>query len=368
MVSDGGLPTSAPAYDPRQEVPLMDLSRFPRRNYSYGPTAIEPMPRFSAALAQSCPGGVGPEVWVKRDDLLGLFPGGNKTRKLEFLVADALQKGADTLITCGAPQSNHCRITLAAAVREGLRCRFVIEERIPGSFNPQGGGNHFMFRLLGVEDITVVPAGSNMGEAMQHVADSLTAQDRRGYIIPGGGSNALGGLGYVACAQEMQQQWLEQSLHFDQIIVGSGSSGTHGGLLAGFLGNHIHVPIIGIGVSRDPQDQTPLVHREAQAVLDLLQVNMTVPLAAVQCVGGYWQPKYSLPNAAMIEAVQMLARTEGLLLDPVYTGKTMAGLIGMARQGVFAAGQKLLFLHTGGLPSVFVYQDELTGDRALTSR
>src|SRR5678816_2376611 len=125
----------------------MDLARFPRRRYSPGPTPLEFLPNFTKALG-------GPRVWVKRDDLLGLFPGGNKTRKLEFLVADALAQGRDTLVTCGAPQSNHCRITLAAAVKEGLKCRFVIEERVPDSYDPRGPGNHFMFRLLGVEAIT----------------------------------------------------------------------------------------------------------------------------------------------------------------------------------------------------------------------
>jgi D-cysteine desulfhydrase len=143
----------------------MDLSRFPRRRYTAGPTPVEPLPRFSAALAATCPGGRGPEVWVKRDDMLGLFPGGNKTRKLEFLVADALARGADTLITCGAPQSNHCRITLAAAAREGLGCRFVIEERVPGTYSDSASGNHFLYRLMGVEDIVVVPAGTPMGPA-----------------------------------------------------------------------------------------------------------------------------------------------------------------------------------------------------------
>ena len=134
----------------------MDLARFPRRRYTHAPTPIEPLPHFTKALAASCPGGVGPEIWIKRDDLLGLFPGGNKTRKLEFLAADALAQGADTLITCGAPQSNHCRITLSAAIKEGLNCRFVIEERLPGSYKKEAGGNNFMFELMGVEAITVV--------------------------------------------------------------------------------------------------------------------------------------------------------------------------------------------------------------------
>jgi D-cysteine desulfhydrase len=339
----------------------MDLSRFPRRRYTEGTTPIEPLPRFSAWLAARCPDGRGPEVWIKRDDLLGLSPGGNKTRKLEFLVADALAQGADTLITCGAPQSNHCRITLAAAVKEGLQCRFVIEERVPGSYHDDANGNHLLFRLLGVEAITVVPAGTDMAAAMQRVADELAAQGRQGYVVPGGGSNAIGGLGYVACAQELQQQWFEQGLHFDELIVGSGSSGTHGGLLAGFLGNRIDVPLTGIGVSRDPEQQAPLVLQEAQAVCDLLGLGLSVPAAAVQCVGGYWQPKYSVPNARMVEAVQALARTEAILLDPVYTGKIMAGLIGLARAGRWPQRERVLFLHTGGLPSLFAYDAVVLG-------
>ena len=342
----------------------MDLSRFPRRRYTPFVTPIEPMPRFSAELAKTCPGGVGPQVWVKRDDMLGLFPGGNKTRKLEFLVADALAQGADTLITVGAPQSNHCRITLAAAVKEGLKCRFVIEERVPGTYKEDASGNQFMFRLMGVEAVRVVPAGSNLLQAMQEVAQELAAQGRKGYIIPTGGSNAIGGLGYVACVQELQQQWFDMGLHFDAVVVGSGSSGTHGGMVAGFLGNHIQVPLYGVGVSRDPQDQVPVVHREAQAIMDLLGLKITVPLEAVQCVGGYWQPKYSVPNARMVEAVQMLARTEGILLDPVYTGKIMAGLIGMARSGQWKADQKVLFMHTGGLPSLHAYESVVLGDGA----
>ena len=148
----------------------MDLARFPRRSYTHAPTPIELLPHFTKALAAGCPGGVGPEIWIKRDDLLGLFPGGNKTRKLEFLAADALAQGADTLITCGAPQSNHCRITLSAAIKEGLKCRFVIEERVPGSYRKEAGGNNFMFELMGVEAITVVPGGSDMGAAMSKVA------------------------------------------------------------------------------------------------------------------------------------------------------------------------------------------------------
>lgn len=340
----------------------MDLSRLPRRRYTPFVTPLEPLPRFSAALAASCPDGRGPEVWVKRDDMLGLFPGGNKTRKLEFLAADALAQGADTLITAGAPQSNHCRLTLAAAVKEGLHCRFVIEERVPGSYRVDASGNQFMFRLLGVEAVTVVPGGTDLLGAMQGVAAELTAQGRKGYVIPTGGSNAIGGVGYAACARELQQQWSDVGLRFDAVVVASGSSGTHGGLLAGFLGLGIDIPLYGVGVSRDPPDQVPRVHAEAQAVADLLGLGIEVPLEAVRCVGGYWQPRYSVPNARMVEAVQWLARTEGVLLDPIYTGKAMAGLIGMAREGRWQAGAKVLFIHTGGLPSLHAYESVLLGD------
>jgi D-cysteine desulfhydrase len=336
----------------------MDLSRFPRRRYTPFASPIEPLPNFSKALAATCPSGHAPEIWIKRDDMLGLAPGGNKTRKLEFLMADALAKGADTLITCGAPQSNHCRITLAAAVKEGLKCRFVIEERVPNSYNEAATGNHFMYRLMGVEAITVVPGGSNMAAAMQWVADELAAVGRKGYIIPGGGSNAIGGLGYVACAQELQQQLYEMGLAIDEVVVGSGSSGTHGGLVAGFAGNHIQIPLLGIGVSRDPADQVPLVHKEANAIAELLNLP-AITAEQVHCVGGYWQPKYSLPNAAMIEAVQLMARTEAVLLDPVYTGKIVAGLIGLARRGRWKSGERVLFIHTGGATALHAYESIL---------
>jgi D-cysteine desulfhydrase len=333
----------------------MDLSRFPRRRYTAGPTPLEFLPRFTEALR-------GPNVWIKRDDLLGLSPGGNKTRKLEFLVADALAQGADTLVTCGAPQSNHCRITLAAAVKEGLRCRLVIEERVPDSYRADASGNNFLFRLLGVEAVTVVPAGTHMAEAMQRVADDVRAAGRTPYVIPGGGSNAVGGLGYVVCAQELQQQFAEQGLTIDRVVVGSGSSGTHGGLLAGFIGHRIEIPILGINTSRDPAQQDPLVHAEAQAVCDLLELGVEVPPDDVVTNGSYWRPKYSVPNARMVEAVQLLARTEAILLDPVYTGKVMAGLIDLARKGSIRRRENVLFLHTGGAPSLHAYERELLGE------
>ena len=332
----------------------MDLSRFPRRRYTQGFTAIEPLPNLSRALG-------GPSIFLKRDDMLGLFPGGNKTRKLEFLVADALAQGADTLITCGAVQSNHCRLTLAAAAKEGLKCRLLLEERVPGSYDPQGNGNHFMFQLMGAETIEVLPGGADMAGAMQRCAEALAGEGRKGYVIPGGGSNALGALGYVACALEILAQSFESGIHFDAIVVGSGSSGTHGGLVAGLWGANAPIPVIGIGVSRDPDQQEPLVWREAQATAELLGLRGELPREAVRCIGGYWQPQYSLPNRAMVEAVQMLARLEAVPLDPTYTGKAMAGLIGLVRAGEFQPADNVLFIHTGGLPSLFASVDVVLG-------
>ncbi len=332
----------------------MDLSRFPRRRYTQGFTPIEPLLNLGRALG-------GPNLFLKRDDMLGLFPGGNKTRKLEFLVADALAQGADTLITCGAVQSNHCRITLAAAAKEGLKCRLLLEERVAGSYDPHGNGNHFMFELLGAETIEVLPGGADMTAAMQRCADALEREGRKGYIIPGGGSNALGALGYVACALEILAQSFESGIHFDAIVVGSGSSGTHGGLVAGLWGANAQIPVIGIGVSRDPAEQEPLVWREAQATAELLGLRGEIPREAVRSIGGYWQPKYSLPNRRMVEAVQMLARLEAVPLDPTYTGKAMAGLIGLARAGEFKRDDNVLFIHTGGLPSLFASTEVVLG-------
>lgn len=331
----------------------MNLGKFPRRTYTYGPTPIEKLERFSALLG-------GPEIYIKRDDMLGLTAGGNKTRKLEFLLADALQKGADTLITCGAVQSNHCRLTLAAAVKEGLKCRLVLEERVPNSYNPQSSGNNFLFRLLGVEAITVVPGGFNMMEAMETVAADVRQAGGKPYIIPGGGSNAIGAMGYVNCAQELQQQLFSEGLSFDHIIVPSGSGGTHAGFLVGVVGNNLNIPVHGVNVSRKREVQTDLIHNLCRLTAE--HVGCATPdRSLVNCYDEYVGEGYSRPTAGMIEAVNLLATTEGILLDPVYTGKQMAGLIDMVRKGVFKTTDKVLFLHTGGSPALYAYMDVVLG-------
>ncbi len=332
----------------------MNLSIFPRRRYTEGPTPLEFLPHLTRAVG-------GPNIYVKRDDLLGLTAGGNKTRKLEFLVADALEQKADTLVTCGAVQSNHCRLTLAAAVKEGLKCRLVLEERIPGSYNPEASGNNFLFRLLGVETIDVVPGGSNMMAAMQRQVEALDRAGRKGYIIPGGGSNPIGATGYVACAQEIQDQLFQQDVRIDRVVVPSGSTGTHAGLVTGFFGCNMNIPIVGIGVSRDPEEQNPLVFDLAQRTALRVGVRESIPSDAVVTFGDYWRPKYSVPNKKMVEAVNLVAKTEGILLDPVYTGKAMAGLIDLSRRGFFRKGENVLFVHTGGSPGLYAYLKPVLG-------
>jgi D-cysteine desulfhydrase len=330
----------------------MNLAKFPRRRYTEGRTPIEKLSRLSKELA-------GPTIYMKRDDLLGLAGGGNKTRKLEFLVAEALAQGADTLITCGAVQSNHCRLTLAAAVREGLKCRLVLEERVPGSYNPEAGGNNFLFRLMGVEKIKLVPGGSDMTAAMQAAAAEVAGENRKAYVIPGGGSNPVGATGYVACAEEILAQTFELGINIDRIICASGSAGTHAGLVTGFHGNNSNIPVIGINVSRAKGDQEELVYNLVQRTAKHVGVNSDIPREAVVCFDEYVGPGYSLPTPEMAKAVRMLARLEGVLIDPVYTGKAMAGLIDLVRKGTFDQKENILFVHTGGSPALYVYMSDI---------
>ena len=336
----------------------MNLAKFARRRYTPGATAIEAMPHLTRALG-------GAELYIKRDDQLGLTGGGNKTRKLEFLVADALAQGADTLITVGAVQSNHCRLTLAAAVREGLKCRLVLEQRVPDSYDRTASGNNFLFDLLGVEAVTVVKLGDDLQAAMEQVAAELEAEGRKGYIIPGGGSNPLGALGYVACAEEILAQSFASGVAFDRIVVASGSAGTHSGIVAGLIGNSAGIPVTGINVRRPRAEQEGNVHKLAVAVAELAGVVPEITPDAIECRDEWVGPGYSLPTAEMVEAVRMFASLEGVLLDPVYTGKAAAGLIALVRSGEIARGERVLFVHTGGSPALYAYQPVLTGAVAI---
>ena len=339
----------------------MHLARFPRRRYQDGPTPLEPMPRLSAELGEV-------ELWIKRDDLTGLGGGGNKTRKLEFLVADALAHGADTLITVGAPQSNHCRLTAAAAAKEGLACRLVIEERVAGSYDDDAVGNRMLFDLLGATSISVVPAGTDLHAAMEHEAEAVRADGGTPYLVPGGGSNALGSLGYAACAFETLQQAYERGVAFDAWVCASGSGGTHAGLVAGLHAAHAELPVTGVSVRAERPAQEAKIRELASAACAHAGLATAPSADAVVVRDDQVGPGYSLPTEAMREAIGLFARHEGILLDPVYTGKAAAGLIALVREGAFASGARVLFLHTGGAAALHAYPEQVRPARRAAVR
>ncbi|MEM7800897.1 MAG: D-cysteine desulfhydrase [Chloroflexota bacterium] len=333
----------------------MYLAKFERLRFTPGFTPIEHMPNLTKAFG-------GPNLYVKRDDLLGLSGGGNKTRKLEYLVADALAQGADTLITVGAVQSNHCRLTLSAAVKVGLKCQLVLEERVPDSYHPDASGNNFLYRLLGVERVKVVKSGVDVHAEMEILANELASVGRKAYIIPGGGSNKIGSLGYVTCAEELMTQLNDMQLRVDHIVCSSGSGGTHVGLATGLRGLNANIPLTGISTRGESEALTTKYHNLASQVADSLGIRGGIPRDDFVIKDDYVGDGYSLPTDEMIEAVQLFARHEGILLDPVYTGKAAAGMIDLIRNGYFNKNDNVLFLHTGGAPALYAYQDVVLGE------
>ena len=323
------------------------LASLPQRPYISSPSPLHAMGRLSKQLD-------GPTLLIKRDDTLRLAMGGNKVRKLAFIVADALARGADTLITMGAVQSNHCLLTLAAANAEGLACRLVLEERVPDSYDPTAGGNGFLFRLLGAERIDVVRAGA-VATGMRQAEEAAHKDGRIPYLIPGGGSNALGSCGYAACALELLDDLDRMHVQADRIICASGSGGTHAGLLAGLIAAGSNIPVTGINVRSSTAAQTPRIKTLAEETLAFLRIDAEVEPPRVVCRDG-GSTGYSLRSDEMVDAVTTVARTEGILLDPVYTGKAMAGLFGMISSGEIDATEKVVFVHTGGTSALFAYQ------------
>jgi D-cysteine desulfhydrase len=309
------------------------------------------MPTLSRALGGNV------NLFVKRDDQLPGAAGGNKTRKLEFCMADALENDANTIVTCGAVQSNHCRLTLAWSVKEGLDCHLVLEERVKGSYQKEASGNNFLFELMGVKSIEVVPAGTDMMAAMEIKAEALKTQGRHPYIIPGGASNAIGALGYASCAAETMAQLNDRHLNIDHVVVPSGSAGTHAGMVVGLTAMETGIPVSGMNVSREKRVQEEIVYKLAKETAAKLGIEKEIHRDKVVCFDEYVGPGYSIPSDSMVEAVKLFARTEAILLDPVYSGKTAAGLIDLVRKGHFASGANVLFLHTGGSPALFAYMD-----------
>jgi L-cysteate sulfo-lyase len=328
---------------------VLQLGRFPRVRLAHLPTPLEPMTRLSARLG-------GPTLWIKRDDCTGLATGGNKTRKLEYLAADALQKGADTLITLGALQSNHARQTAAAAARLGLKCVLVLEERVSQATDAyRHNGNLLLDRLLGAT-LKYVPRDSSMTAAAEMVAEDVRRAGGRPYVIPGGGSNAIGALGYVGCAHEIMQQATELGLRVDRVVHATGSSGTQAGLIAGFDGMRSGVRVLGVTVGRPRENQEKNVGRLLDETWAHLGLKGSAPRDNIEADDGYFGEAYGIPTPGMKEAVALLAETEGVLLDPVYSGKAMAGLIDLVRQGRFDKDAHIVFVHTGGQAGLFAYE------------
>ena len=327
----------------------MHLARFPRHRLFPAPTPLEKLGNLSRHLG-------GPEIWIKRDDCTVVASGGNKVRKLEFLAGEALAQGADTLVTQGAVQSNHVRQTVAVAAGLGMKCAVLLEHRVETN-DPMylTSGNVLLDRLMGAS-IEYRPGGTDMNAAAEAKGAELRAAGARPYVIPGGGSNRVGALGYVACAQELMAQVDEMGLKIDRIVHATGSAGTQAGLVVGLEGCNAGVPVLGIGVRLPRPQQEANVHRLANEVAEYVGLRGGIAREAVEANCDYVGPGYGQPTEGMREAVTMLARLEGILLDPVYSGKGMAGLIDLIRKGKIGAGERVVFLHTGGSVGLFGYQ------------
>ena len=324
----------------------MLTERLYRVSIGHLPTPLEPLHRLSAMLG-------GPELWIKRDDQTGLATGGNKTRKLEFLVADALAQEADTLISCGATQSNHARQTAAAAAKFGMACTLVLRGEEP----PQAQGNLLLDRLLGAE---VVWTGDEpLVERMEAVADDLRAQGRRPYVVPYGGSNPLGASGYVAAMEELLAQCAERDLHFDHIVLASSSGGTQAGLMVGARALGYEGRILGISVDPTADRLRQTLADLATATADRLGLGFTFAPEDFDVEDRYLGGGYAVIGDLEREAIRTLARVEGILLDPVYTGRAFGGLLDLIRQGAFGPQERVLFWHTGGIPGLFGFAEML---------
>ncbi len=330
----------------------MLLSGFPRVQLAHLPTPLEILPRLSEKLG-------GPEIWVKRDDCTGLATGGNKTRKLEFSMGEARERGADTIITVGAVQSNHVRQTAAAACKLGMKCEVLLEHRVSDpSELYRNSGNVLLDRIFGAS-LREYAAGTDFELAMEEVAGEVRAAGGVPYIIPGGASNPVGALGYVGCGEELLQQCEEQDVRFDHIVTATGSAGTHAGLAVGLRGSGSDLPILGIGVNAPKDAQEDKVYKLAVETAELVEKPGCVAREDIIADCNYIGPGYGQPTDAMNEAVLLLARTEGLLFDPVYSGKALAGMIDYVRRGRFDKSQRIVFLHTGGAAGLFAYADIL---------
>lgn len=335
----------------------MHLARFPRIKLGHFPTPLEKLENLTRALD-------GPNIYIKRDDCTGLATGGNKTRKLEFLVADAMAKGADTLVTQGATQSNHVRQTAAAARVVGMECHALLERRVGNMGSGyEAAGNVLLDDLLKCE-YAFRDDGSDMNAEALALVDSLREKGKKPYFIPGGGSNSIGALGYANAMEEMIYQADTTGLKIDKIVHATGSAGTQAGILAGLHAMSAPIDVIGISVRAKREAQIANVHKLACATAELIGVKSELSVDMVDAYDDYVGSGYGQPTDSMIEAVSMVAQEEGIFLDPVYSGKGMAGMIGLIRQNVLKKGENVVFIHTGGSASLFAYQHLFSGQKA----
>jgi L-cysteate sulfo-lyase len=334
----------------------MNLDRFARVDLCHRPTPLEEMKRLADHLG-------GPRLFVKRDDCTGLALGGNKTRKLEFLMADAVARGANTVVTVGGVQSNHCRQTAAAAAKLGLKCELLLPHLSRfESATYETGGNVLLDQLLGAKLHITADAAAATTRAAE-VLEEIRARGDTPYFIPAGGSNAIGGLGYVDAAFELAKQAASRDLRMDCIVVTTGSCTTHAGLIVGLEGVRQsdaldrEVPVIGISVYQRHDGALATVKQKVHETAELVGIDGAALDERVVVKDDYLGDGYGEPTEAMLEAVALAARYEGLLLDPVYTGKTLSGLIDLVRQGTFKKTDNVVFWHTGGTPALFPYRE-----------
>jgi D-cysteine desulfhydrase len=323
----------------------------PRIRFAHLPTPIEELPRLSASLG-------GPEVYVKRDDQTGLAFGGNKTRKLEFLVAEAKEQGADTLISAGAMQSNHCRQTAAAAAKFGFQCVLVLTGEVP----QWPSGNLLLDELLGARIVPVADR-ADRDRVLQETCEQAAAEGRKPYLVPYGGSSTTGALGYAFAVEE----FIKQDLHADWIVFGTSSGGTHAGLVLGQRIFGYTGQVLGISIDESEEWLKARVSALASDTSERLGKRIEFRPGDVQANDQYCQAGYGILTTAEREALRLFATTEGLLLDPVYTGRAAAGLIDLIRKGFFKKGETVLFWHTGGQPALFAekYSDLAAGKDRL---
>ena len=344
----------------RHGYPIGKLDTFSRAQIAALDTPIEAMPRLAEALG-------GPQLFVKRDDLTGLGLGGNKARQVEFWLGDAQSKGADTILITGAVQSNYVRTAAAGAAKLGMDCHVQLEERVKDTDEAyRVSGNVLLDKLLGAtlysypEGEDEVGADRNLGV----IADGLRAKGRTPYIIPlGPGHDPIGALDYVDCAREIIGQIQNQTTDLpalpDAVVIASGSSHTHAGFLVGLRALGVTCPVVGVCVRRTADQQAPRVKARTDEISNLLGLE---PLSDsdIEVYDGALGPGYGKPGDDTIEAMTLAARCEGVIVDPVYTGKVMAGLIAQVRSGRWTADQRVLFIHKGGAPSLFAYEPTIT--------